>query len=271
MKGIFKIDFADTLGFVLIYFFFSGMVVWAIFQTPTTQERGAKRLQNWFDSKLKRFDLRTRHLLRVSLFRLGIIMSLGTFLYAFFATYAGESNTFFYDLFIIGIFLILFSPYLMSDKDVALVYFRKFRNDKIKLIQDLSRALNRYNKSVGFRFSTKKLSAIVQYVRHVDSLDLKEDKSNIEARLDVIIQSLQNKQYGEIPQVLANLSTDSNLFIQKYSNLGMEIKSSLWTRTKETFTFSMQKILPQLFWLLILLVVYLILRAFIPTIELPFP
>jgi len=269
-KGVFKTDLSDTLGTALTLFFF-GMIIWAMFQTSTTQEKGARKLRNWFDSKLKRVDLRTKHLLRVSLFRVGIIATFGTMLFACFATYAGESQTLFIDLLIIGLFLIWFSPLLMSDKDVALVFFRKFRNDEIKMIEDLSHALHRYNKSVDFRFSSKKLSAIVQYVKHAYSLDLEECKSNIELRLNEIVQSFENAQYGQIPEILVQLSTDCDSFMKRYSGLGIKIKPSLWIRAKENISSSLLKILPQLFWLLILIAIYFILRTFVPTIEIPFP
>lgn len=127
------------------------------------------------------------------------------------------------------------------------------------------------NKSVGFRFSSRRLSAIVQYIEHADNLDLKEERSQIDSRLDTIIHSLQGKQYSEIPQILASLSAESDLLIQKYSDLGLEIKSFLQTKIKESCTSALQKVLPQLLWLLILLVVYLVLMTLFPTIELPFP
>jgi hypothetical protein len=250
--------------------FFFGMVIWILLSTSKTQEKGAQKLQNWFDSKLKRFELRTRYLFRLFIFRIGAIAFAGTILFGFFGTLAGEKHMLYIDLLIIGLFLIWFSSCLISDKDIALFYFRKFRNDEIKNFEDLRRGLHRYNKTVDFRFSSKKMSAIIQYVKHAYDLDLEGCKKNIDMRLSEIIQSFENKQYGKIPDILVQFSTDCDSFVKTNSGLGIEIKPSLWIRVKENISSSLLKILPQLFWLLILITIYLILRTFVP-IEISIP
>ncbi len=256
------IDFGDTLRLTLMLFFF-GMSTWFILSTETTQEKGAKKLRKWFDSKLGRLELRTRYLLRLFLWRIGVIASLGTILFAFFSTLAGEEHTFFVDILIIGLFLIWLSPYIISHRDIALVFFRKSRNSKTEMTKDLEGALQQYNKSVDFRLSQEKLTAITHYVRHAYGLNLEEDKSQIDAKLSDIIKSLETKQYGKIPQILSDLSVNSTDFFQKYSSLGIGIKSSLWTKTREAVASSMREILPKLFYLLILIVIYLILNIFL--------
>ena len=268
MKAMFNIDFGDTTTMVFTLFIF-GMVIWILLSTSTTQDRGHQKLQNWFDRRLGGLELRTRYLLRLSLLRMGWITFVGTALFGVFSGLAGEKQTMFIDLFIFGLFLMWFSTYLISDEGVALVHFRKFRNDKVKSSGDLRRALKCYNKSVDFRFSSKKLSASVQYAMHVYDLDLEECKNNIAMRLNEIIQSLENKQYGQIPEILVQLSSDYDSFLKNYGGLGIEIKPSLWVRTKENISSSLLQILPKLFWFLTLIAIYLILRTFIP-IELSF-
>lgn len=261
-KGIFKISFGDTLDLTLMFFFF-GVLMWILLSTGTTQERGAKKLQKWFDSKLGRLELRTRRLLRLFFWQIGVIASLGTILFGVFSAFAGEKHTFFVDILLVGLFLIWFSPLLISDEDVALVLFRRFRNSKTAIVKDLEGALHRYNKSIDFRLSREKLSAITQYVRHAYSLNLEEAKNKIDAKLCGIIKSLETKQYGRIPQTLSDLSVDSTKFFQKYSSLGMEIQFSLWTKTKGIVVSLVREILPKLFYLLILIAIYLILNIFL--------
>lgn len=269
---VFRIVFdagIDTLG-IGLYFYFFGMIVWGLISTSSHQEKGAIILRNWFDSRLKGFSLRARYQFRLFIFRVGIIAFLGTSIYAIVATYAGEQHVFYIDLFIAGFFLMWFSPLLISDRDIALLFFRRFRNEKIKVAEDLELALKRYNKSVDFRFSSKKLSDIVQYVMHADGLGLEECKSSIDTRLSEIIQSLENKQYAKVPDILVQFSVDCDSFVKRYSDLGIEIRPSLWFRAKDTFSSCLLKILPQLLWLLILLIIYLVLRNFI-SIDFPFP
>lgn len=259
----------NTLEMGLLLYFF-GMVMWVLISTSSQQEKGAIVLRKWIDSKLKGFSLRSRYHFRLFIFRVGAIASLGTLIYGAVATYGGAKGSLHLDLFIAGFLLAWFSPFIISDKDIALFYFKKFRNEKIKVAEDLKRALKRYNKSVDFRFSSKNLSDLVQYVMHAEGLDLEECRSTIDARLDEIIQSLENNQYGRVPDILVQFSTDCDSFVKKYGDLGVKIKPSFWFRAKDNFSASLLKILPQLLWLLVLLIVYLILRNFI-SIDFPFP
>jgi hypothetical protein len=269
LRAVFNVDLQNTFQFGLMVFVF-GMVFWAMASTSTLQERGARILQNWFDSRLEHFELRTRYELRLFLFRIGMIVFLGTVLFAFFGTLAGQQHMLYIDLFFVGPLLILVSHSLISDTGIALLFLKKFRNDKNKDNEDLRHGLQRYNRSIRFHIAPKRLSAIAQYAMHVYHFKLEECQTNIENKLDEIIQSLENKQYGQIPDALVQLSADCDSYIKKYSGLGIEIKPSLWIRAKENVSSSLLKVLPQLFWLLILIAIYTILRTFIP-IQLSFP
>ncbi len=268
-RALFDVDVHDTDAIGLMVFVF-GMAIWAMVSTSQLQERGARKLQNWFDSKLAHFELRTRYELRVFLFRMGMIMFLGTVLFGFFGTLAGQQHMVYIDLFFIGPILVVFSHLLISDADIALLFLSKFREDSTKNDDNLRYGLQRYNRSVHFHIAPKRLSAIAQYAVHTYHFKIKECETSIEKKLDEIIHSLENKQYGQIPDVLAQLSADCDSYKKKYSGLGIEIKPSLWTRARENVSSSLLKVLPQLFWLLILIAIYTILRAFIP-IQLSFP
>lgn len=262
-RAVFNVDLQNIYVLGLMIFIF-GMAFWVMASTSTLQERGGRILQNWFDSKLEHFELRTRYELRLFLFRIGMIIFLGTVLFAFFGTLAGQRHMLYIDLFIVGPVLILISHSLISDTGIALLFLKKFRSDKTKDNEDLRYGLQRYNRSVGFHIAPKRLSAISQYAIHVYHFKLGECETNIEKKLDEIIQSLENKQYGQIPDALVQLSTDCDSYITKYGGLGIEIKPSLWIRTKENVSSSLLKVLPQLFWLIILIAIYTILRTLIP-------
>lgn len=266
-KVAFNTDFGDTTAFNLLLFYF-GMAFWSIYSIRATVDRGSIRLENWVDSKLKRYELRTRYVFRLFLFRIGLVTFMGTILYWFAAgLLAGEKHTFAIDLFFVSLVLIGFSLLLISDKDIALLSFRKFRDDKTKNFEDLRHALKTYNKTTNLPFSTKELSEIAQYVTYAYNLNLEECKS-IDTSLNEIIKLIENKQDEQIPKILVQLSADCDSFIKKYSSIGIEIKPSLWIRVKETVSSALLKILPQVFWLLIIIAIYLIIRTFVP-IEFP--
>lgn len=262
-KGIFRTNLSDPISTGLLMFLF-GLILWAIASTEDLQSIGEKKSQDYFDSKLNRYSLQNRYLVRVSLFRIGLILSLGTFWYGFFATYAGESHAFFLDAFIVGIILVLISPLFISNKNISLLFFRKFRNAERKNIDELSKALNRYNRSVDFCMSSKSLSSIYQYAEHVYNLDLKDCRNSIDANLDEIIKSLEDKKFCEIPRSLLQISMGCEDFIQKYKSIGIEIKPSNWTKVKETIASSIPKVVPNLIWLMILFAIGFMLRDYIP-------
>lgn len=161
--------------------------------------------------------------------------------------------------------MILTSPLLISNLKVSLLFFKKFRNPpRVKDIGHLAKALNRYNRSSGFRFSPKRLSFICQYAEHIYALNLPDCIHDFESRMDNIIRALENGQLSEIPENLLEISTSCNNFTQKYQSLGIEFKSSHWIRAKDALASSFSKIVPNLIWLMILFIVWFLLRDFIP-------
>lgn len=234
-------------------------------------ERGGEKWENWVSHKLQRYELRIRYILRKFLIRLGVTAVIGAMLIMILMqlTNGGLSA---YTLIILfsGLFSGFLGVSLIFHYDISLIYFRNFRTNKIKHFKDLKHGLENYNKAVGFRFQSQKLYAITQYAKHVYNLELKEEINRLETKLDKIIRALENKNFGEIPSTLTELSKNSNFFIKKYGDVGIEIKAPFWTRTKEAITSSFHKALPQLIWLLIAIAIFLVLRMFIP-IEISIP
>lgn len=261
-KAVFNTNLNDPIGFSTVLFFF-GMLIWILFSTSSSQVTGEVVIQNWFDSKLRRVSLRTRHLFRQTFFRIGVILTVWSLLYGVFGTLAGVQHMFFVDAPIYGVVLVLVSFWFISDRDIALLYLSKFREGKTtKSAGDLATGLNRYNRSTNFLFDSKKLSAIVQYVMAAYRFNMKECRYRIELRLDEIIQFLESRQYGQIPDNLAQLLADCNSFVERYSDLGFKIRYPLWTSLKETTSSSLQRKIPELLFATIILAILVIIRWF---------
>lgn len=257
-------------GLSLVFMIF-GLFLSIPFLTVGLAERGRNKGLRWFNQKLQRYEPRTRYTLRMFLTRLGVILVIGVILLVFLMQVA-DKEPWAYTLVPLfsGLFLGLLGASLISYNEISLIHPKKFRMDEEKRFKDLKLGLENYNRAVDFSLQRKKLYAIIQYVKHVYNLGLKEEKHRLETNLDKIIRALENENLSEIPKTLVKVFKNFDSFIKEYGDIGIEIRAPLWTRTKETMVSSFHKALPQLIWLLITIAIFLVLRMFIP-IEISIP